>query len=131
MTFLQPLMLAALPLISLPIIIHLINQRRFQTVQWGAMMFLLSAKALSRGYSRLRNWLIMAMRMLAVAAVIFAVGRPLSRGWLARAGGARPDTAIVVLDRSPSMQQRSAAAADTKLDTGRRQLVESLRTLGA
>jgi hypothetical protein len=131
MTFLQPLMLAALPLISLPIIIHLINQRRFQTVQWAAMMFLLSARAMSRGYSRLRNWLIMAMRMLAVAAVIFAVGRPLSRGWLALAGGARPDTAIVLLDRSPSMQQRSAAAADTKLDTGRRQLVESLATLGA
>lgn len=131
MTFLQPLMLAALPLVSLPIIIHLINQRRFQTVQWAAMMFLLSARAMSRGYSRLRNWLIMAMRMLAVAAVIFAVGRPLSRGWLALAGGARPDTAIVVLDRSPSMQQRSAAAADTKLDTGRRQLVESLATLGA
>lgn len=131
MTFLQPLMLAALPLVSLPIIIHLINQRRFQTVQWAAMMFLLSARAMSRGYSRLRNWLIMAMRMLAVAAVIFAVGRPLSRGWLALAGGARPDTAIVILDRSPSMQQRSAAAADTKLDTGRRQLVESLTTLGA
>jgi hypothetical protein len=131
MTFLQPLMLAALPLVSLPLIIHLINQRRFQTVQWAAMMFLLSARAMSRGYSRLRNWLIMAMRMLAVAAVIFAIGRPLSRGWLALAGGARPDTAIVVLDRSPSMQQRSAAAADTKLETGRRQLVESLATLGA
>ena len=131
MTFLQPLMLAALPLVSLPIIIHLINQRRFQTVQWAAMMFLLSARAMSRGYSRLRNWLIMAMRMLAVAAVIFAVGRPLSRGWLALAGGARPDTAIVILDRSPSMQQRSTAVADTKLDTGRRQLVESLATLGA
>jgi len=40
MTFLQPLMLAALPLVSLPLIIHLINQRRFQTVQWAAMMFL-------------------------------------------------------------------------------------------
>lgn len=47
MTFLQPLILAALPLIGLPIIIHLINQRRFQTMQWAAMMFLVSAKAAS------------------------------------------------------------------------------------
>jgi len=131
MTFLQPLMLAALPLVSLPLIIHLINQRRFQTVPWAAMMFLMAAKALSRGYSRLRNWLIMAMRMAAIAALLFAVGRPLSRGWLALAGGARPDLAVVILDRSPSMQQRSVAAADTKLETGRRQLVESLQTLGA
>jgi hypothetical protein len=131
MNFLQPLMLAALPLVSLPLIIHLINQRRFQTVPWAAMMFLMTAKALSRGYSRLRNWLIMAMRMAAIAALLFAVGRPLSRGWLALAGGARPDLAVVILDRSPSMQQRSSEAADTKLETGRRQLVESLQTLGA
>lgn len=131
MTFLQPWVLVALPLVSLPLIIHLINQRRFQTVHWGAMMFLLSARALSRGYSRLRHWLIMLMRMLAVAAVILAVGRPLSRGWLALAGGGRPDTAIVILDRSPSMQARDREAADTKLDTGRRQLADAVATLGA
>ncbi len=131
MTFLQPWLLVALPLVSLPLIIHLINQRRFQTVHWGAMMFLLSARALSRGYSRLRHWLIMLLRMLAVAAVILAVGRPLSRGWLALAAGGRPDTAIVILDRSPSMQARDRDAADTQLDTGRRQLAAAVATLGA
>jgi hypothetical protein len=130
MTFLQPWVLAALPLVSLPLIIHLINQRRFQTVQWGGMMFLLAAKALSSGYSRLRHWLIMLLRMLAVAGLILAVGRPLSRGWLALAGGGRPDTAIVILDQSPSMQARDPSAADTKFATGRRQLAESLATLG-
>ena len=35
MSFLQPWLLAALPLVALPIIIHLINQRRFQTIQMG------------------------------------------------------------------------------------------------
>ena len=129
MTFLQPWVLLALPLVALPLVIHLINQRRFQTVQWAAMMFLLSAQAISRGYSRLRHWLIMALRMAAVAAVILAVGRPLSRGWLALAAGGRPDTALVILDRSPSMQARDPAAVDTKLDTGRRLLAESLTTL--
>jgi len=129
MTFLQPWMLGALPLAALPIIIHLINQRRFQTVPWGAMMFLLSARALSSGYSKLRHWLIMLLRMVAVAAVILAVGRPLSRGWLALAGGGRPDTALVILDRSPSMQARDPAVDGTKLATGRRQLAESLALL--
>ena len=129
MTFLQPWVLVALPLVALPLIIHLINQRRFQTVQWAAMRFLLAARALSSGYSKLRHWLIMLLRMLAVAAVILAIGRPLSRGWLALAGGARPDTAIVVLDRSPSMQARDPAAPETKLATGRQQLAETLATL--
>ena len=106
MTFLQPWMLVTLPLVALPLIIHLINQRRFQTVPWAAMQFLLAAKALARGYSRLRHWLIMLLRMLAVAAVILAVGRPLSRGWLALAGGGRPGG----LDGwSPSAQRLSLA----------------------
>ena len=43
MPFLQPLLLLALPLIALPVIIHLINQRRYQTIHWAAMMFLLAA----------------------------------------------------------------------------------------
>ncbi|MFM7185387.1 MAG: BatA domain-containing protein, partial [Planctomycetota bacterium] len=131
MTFLQPWVLAGLPLVVLPLIIHLINQRRFQTVPWAAMRFLLAARALSRGYSRLRHWLIMALRMLAVAAVILAVGRPLSRGWLALAAGGRPDSAIVILDRSPSMQAVAAAGGASKLDTGRRQLAAALATLRA
>ena len=131
MTFLQPWALLALPAVALPIIIHLIHQRRFQTVPWAAMMFLLEARALAQGYSRLRHWLIMALRVLAVGAIIVAVGRPLSRGWLALAGGGRPDTAIVLLDRSPSMQARGPDAAETKLETARRQMAQTLATLAA
>jgi hypothetical protein len=130
MTFLQPWLLLALPLVALPVIIHLINQQRFQSVEWAAMMFLLSAKALSRGYSRLRQWLILLLRMLAMAAVILAVSRPLSQGWLAAAGGDRSATSIVLLDRSPSMSQASGAGGESKLMTARRQVVAALETLG-
>src|SRR5215468_3366722 len=78
MNFVQPMLLAALPLVALPIIIHLINQRRYQTVRWAAMMFLLAANRMSRGYARIRQWLIMAMRMAAIAGLIFAISRPLA-----------------------------------------------------
>ena len=81
MTFLQPWILLALPMIALPVIIHLVNQRRFQSVDWAAMRFLLAAKALARGYSRLRQWLILLVRALAVAAAVLAISRPRSRGW--------------------------------------------------
>src|SRR5271163_3663680 len=131
MSFLQPMLLAALPLIALPIIIHLINQRRYQTVKWAAMMFLLAANRMSRGYARLRQWLIMAMRMAAIAGLIFAVSRPLSGGWLGLTAGGRADTTTVVLDRSPSMQQVGADARGSKLETGVRQLVTTLETLGS
>ena len=129
MTFLQPWLLLALPIVALPVIIHLVNQWRFQSVEWAAMRFLLAAKALSRGYSRLRQWLILALRMLAVAAAVFAVSRPLSRGWLASLGGDRA-AAIVLLDRSPSMAQAAVTGGESKLATALRQVVSALETLG-
>src|SRR5208282_3245868 len=131
MSFLQPMLLAALPLVALPIIIHLINQRRYQTIRWAAMMFLLAANRMSRGYARLRQWLIMAFRMAVIAGLVFAISRPLAGGWLGLAAGNRADTTIVVLDRSPSMQQAGASGVGSKLETGRRQLVRTLETLGS
>src|SRR5882757_8600181 len=118
MSFLQPWLLAALPLVALPVIIHLINQRRFQTIQWGAMMFLLAAQRMARGYSRLRQWLIMLFRMLAIAGLVFAVSRPLASGWLGLAAGGKADTTIVLVDRSPSMQQAGLGAGSSKLESG-------------
>jgi hypothetical protein len=129
MSFLQPWLLAALPLALLPIIIHLINQRRYQTVRWGAMMFLLTANRMARGFARLRQYLIMAARMLAIAGLVFAVSRPLASGWLGLAAGGRPDTTIIILDRSPSMQQKGAGGGDSKLATGVHQLAQTLATL--
>ncbi len=128
MSFLQPAMLMALPVIALPIIIHLINQRRFQTVPWAAMQFLLTASRMSRGYARLRQWLILAARTLAIAGLIFAISRPLSSGWLGLTGGGRVDTTIILLDRSPSMLQAGPGSV-TKLQAGIDQLVQSLSML--
>ena len=42
-------------------------------------------------------------------------------------GGGRADTTIILLDRSPSMQQAGAGAGGSKLETGRRQLVRHAR----
>src|SRR6478672_8890685 len=131
MSFLQPWLLAALPLIALPVIIHLINQRRYQTIRWAAMMFLLAANRMSRGYAKLRQFLILLFRVLAIAGLIFAVSRPLAGGWLGRTGGGRPDTTIILLDRSPSMRQQSAGSVVSKLDAGRHQLARTLGTLGS
>ena len=131
MSFLQPMMLIALPLVALPVIIHLINQRRYQTTRWGAMMFLLAANRMSRGYARIRQWLILLFRMAAIAGLLFAVSRPLASGWLGLTAGGRADTTIILLDRSPSMQQQGGGTIVSKLETGRRRLAETLSTLGS
>ena len=59
MTFLSPLFLWGLTFASIPVIIHLINRRRHQTIQWAAMQFLLKATRQSRGKRKLRNIIIL------------------------------------------------------------------------
>lgn len=130
MSFLQPFMLLALPLVALPILIHLINQWRYQTKPWGAMMFLLAANRMNRGFARIRQWLILAMRTLAIAALILTIARPLASGILGLTGGGKIDTTIVLLDRSPSMQQQGVGGV-SKLETARQQLSSALETLGS
>ena len=114
MGFLQPLALIALPLIALPILIHLINQRRHRTIPWAAMMFLMHAKRMSKGMARLRHFLILLMRVLAVAALIFVISRPLSGGWLGSLGMGKPDATLILLDRSSSMEVQDLQANQSK-----------------
>jgi hypothetical protein len=78
MTFLEPLMLIGLPLVLLPIIIHLLNKLRHRSVKWAAMMFLLSANKTATRHAKIRQWLILLMRAFAIAAIIFVVSRPIA-----------------------------------------------------
>ena len=129
MTFLQAWMLLALPIAALPVVVHLINQRRYRTTQWGAMRFLLAANKANRGYAKIRQWLILALRTLVILAAVLAVGRPLAGGVLARIGGGAGE-AIVLIDRSPSMQSVAAAGGPTALQSATGQIAETLDTLG-
>ena len=130
MNFLQPWMLVALPLIAVPILVHLVNQRRFQTVPWAAMMFLLQASKMSSGYTKLRQWLILLMRALAVACLVFFTARPLASGLMGLMGSRSTEVAIVLLDRSPSMQETQPGSGLTKLQSAIMQLSSTLKTLG-
>ena len=128
--FLNPWLLAGLPLVFLPILIHLINRQRHRTVPWGAMMFLLDAKRLQKSMAKLRYWLIMAMRMLAIFGLIVTIARPLSSGWLGSMVGSKSDTVLILLDRSPSMEQQDPLTLVSKRETALRKLSELLETTG-
>ena len=126
MSFLAPLLLFGLPLALLPVVIHLIHLRRRRQVKWAAMMFLLAAQKMNKGLSKLRQYLILAFRMLAVAALILMVGRPLAGGLLGLTGGA-PDSVIILLDRSASMEQQLLTTGSSKRTAGLRNLTAAIR----
>ena len=82
MTFLQPFVLLGLPLVLVPVIIHLLNRLRHRPKPWAAMRFLLSATRSSTSHAKLRQFLILLCRVLAVAMLILFLARPLAGGWL-------------------------------------------------
>jgi len=125
MSFLQPFILFGLPLLLVPVIIHLLNRMRYRTVPWAAMMFLLTASKQATRQARVREWLILACRILAVLALLLFLARPLVGGWLGWAAGSAPDTVLVLLDRSPSMEAQDPRTHQGKRLTALKRLAEA------
>jgi len=102
---LNPAILVWLGLAAAPIVIHLLNRRRYRVLQWGAMQFLDESVAKSSKRLRIEQLLILLIRMLIIAFVVYAMARPHLPGALPLVPEQRPKrNAIVVLDRSLSMR---------------------------
>jgi hypothetical protein len=127
MTFLQPYLLWLLPFAALPVLIHLLNRMRFRTVHWAATSFLFSANRASTRYARLRQWLLLACRVLALLAMVLAVARPLAGGWAGWMLSTSPDVVVILMDHSASMEARDAQSGITR----RQQALDALASAAA
>ena len=115
MTFLQPLALFGLLLALAPIIIHLLNLLRHRTQAWAATRFLLQARKSSSRVSKLKRWLTLLFRVLALGALAFMLSRPMTGGdSLFSLSKGSPEALILVLDRSASMETRTETDPRTK-----------------
>ncbi|MCA9137008.1 MAG: BatA domain-containing protein, partial [Planctomycetales bacterium] len=107
MSFVSTAFLIALPLVAAPLLLHLFDRRRNEVIQWGAMQFLMEASAKKTSARRLKQWLLLLLRCLAIAALILALAGPLlPAGYLG--GGGRGET-IFVVDNSMSMSRKTAS----------------------
>ena len=115
MTFLQPIALLGLLLAFAPIIIHLLNLLRHRTVPWAATRFLFQARKSSSRLSKLKRWLILLVRVLALAALAFMIARPMTGGdSLFSLSNGSPEVLVLVLDRSASMETTTDKDSLTK-----------------
>jgi hypothetical protein len=95
---------AGLLLASIPIIIHILNRRRFKTVDWAAMSFLLRAMRKNRQRVRFEQWLLLAARCCVLAFLGLALARPMGcDSNSAAALGGRTGLHVFVIDNSYSM----------------------------
>ncbi len=127
MTFLQPFILWGLPLLSIPIIIHLLNRLRHRPQPWGAMRFLQAANRSSISQAKLRQWLVLLFRVLAVLALVFFLSRPMAGGWLGWALSPAPEVVVLVLDRSASMEAQVADSGKTRREQALQLWTDALR----
>jgi hypothetical protein len=130
LSFLSQPILWGLFAAAIPVIIHLLNRRRFRTVKWAATSFLLKASRESRGKKKLKHILILACRALAIAALIFAVARPLMSGLLGSGSGS-VGTVVLVLDRSASMETKAASGEPSHRQSVLNKISEAIESMGS
>jgi von Willebrand factor type A domain/Aerotolerance regulator N-terminal len=114
-----------LPLASLPIIFHLIYKQKKRAMVFSTLMFLHRASPKLNSRRRLRELLLLAMRVLLIAFVLLALSRPVLRITTARVGHG---AAVVIVDNSGSMGA-VAQGGGTKLEMaaeGARNLLKAL-----
>ena len=70
------LLLWGAALASVPIIIHLLSKRKVRRVKWAAMHWLEAAMKRHQRRLKLENWLILALRVAAIALLGLALARP-------------------------------------------------------
>ena len=109
MEFLNPFMLFALGAAAIPVIVHLFHFRRPRKVDFSSLAFVRELQKTTMQRVRLRQWLLLALRLLAIACLVLAFARPSLTGQMAGAvGGAARSSAAFVIDNSLSMTLRDA-----------------------
>ena len=107
MTFLYSPLLWGLPLIALPVLIHLINMFRHRRIQWAPIEFLLISKKKNRTWVLIKQLILLLLRMMAVAAIVMLVAQPALQdkwsGWF----DSGKTHHIILLDDSYSMSNVS------------------------
>lgn len=117
LTLANPALLWGAAACAIPIAIHLFMRAKPRRQSFPAMQLLMAVKTGSVREHRLRNLLLLIVRMLAIVLLVAALARPVSRGsWLA-ARSRGPTAAAFVMDDSASMNQRYAG--QSRLAKGR------------
>jgi len=102
MRFIYPSFLWALLLIAIPIIIHLVNLRRHQTVYFSNVNFLKKVKKESQRRSKLKQLLILLSRIIIISSLVIAFSKPYKPTGISEKQKANKVTCIYI-DNSFSM----------------------------
>ena len=121
MSFLAPLFFLALAGLAIPVLLHLTQREKKQIVHFPSLMFVRRIPYQSVRRRKIHNWLLLMVRLAALALIILAFARPLIQRDNAAPIGAGSREVVVLLDNSYSMGfgdhwNRAMAAARAEFD---------------
>jgi hypothetical protein len=112
MTFINSALLAGLAAVAIPLIIHLFSRRRFPRIDFSTLRFLKRLQRQQLRRLKLRQWLLLLLRMLGILLIALGFARPALTG---RSGfGALSSGRVgmaIVLDGSAGLQARARSGS--------------------
>lgn len=106
MNFLNPFFLLGVLAVALPVVIHLINLRRPQKVSFSTLSFFSELRKSTIRRIRIKQYLLMALRALAVLFLALALARPFLPPTLTGSvSSGEPKSVAILVDNSASMNR--------------------------
>jgi hypothetical protein len=100
-TFLNSALLFLLSAVSIPLIIHFLSKRRIKTIEFSSLKFLEQMQRSRMRWLKIKELILLLLRMLVIALIVMAFARPTLRGF---AGASRAKSSVaIIIDRSASM----------------------------
>ncbi len=104
MIFLNPAVLFGLLAASIPVLIHLLNLKKLKKIEFSTLSFLKELQKNKIRKLKLKQWLLLALRVLIILLVVTAFARPTLKGVaLGGTTSAAKTTSVFILDDTFSM----------------------------
>jgi len=127
MSFLNPGFLWLLPLVGLPLLIHLLGRRRFQVVEFSTLRFLKSLQTDVLRRLKIRQIILLIIRTLLILGLILIFARPYRSGFTPGIFVGKGSNLYLIVDNSASMSL--SRQGQTRLETGLELISSGARTI--
>ncbi|MDP1677689.1 MAG: BatA domain-containing protein [Bacteroidota bacterium] len=104
MTFLNPFVLFGLAAAAIPILIHLFNIRKLNTIEFSTLRFLKELQKNKMRKIKVRQWLLLALRTILILLIVLAFSRPALKGSFGSLSSHAKSTIVILFDNSASME---------------------------
>jgi len=129
MNFLNPFVLFGLAAAAIPILLHLLNLRKTQTVKFSTLYFLKELKKSTIRTIKIKQWILLLLRTLLILFAVLAFSQPIYNGSLPLLSAMQNNRSIIVLvDNTSSMlHSTNAGTLFSQVKNDLRTLVEDLQ----